>query len=461
MTSLIVDLKVIQQSQEIMYMSDAVAKELKLNSNIIPVYFGLGNYKFVKLYLFSSQKEQIIISSKLQESLLIPFPKKILVKRENNGLRIGPIIGILTTDYTGRKFTNITAYPENAFSLFFKGLLAPEPLYPAYYFVFTPEYVDWGTNTIKGYFYTEKKIWSLITVPIPDVIYNRVPNRTIEKQDYIVKFKNEYLLNGGKIFNSNFFNKWDIYRILAVNESTREYIPETYLNPSLNKLSEMAEKHPHVYLKPANGSLGLGIYKIIKKPAGYIAQYRRGKYNQALVFSKTSQLYKYIFMQKKQNRYVIQQGIDLIDYQNNPVDFRVQLHKNNLNKWQVVAVGAKAAGKGSVTTHLRTGGSLLDANQYLDNMFKRESSYIKQKIDEASIHIANILEEHLKSPLGELGLDIGIDKNLRIWLFEVNSKPGRSIFKHPSLKEARLESSKRLIEYGIYLSGFKINNVEK
>jgi len=221
----------------------------------------------------------------------------------------------------------------------------------------------------------------------------------------------------------------------------------------------MLEKHPIIYLKPANGSLGLGIYKIIKKNSEYVVQFRTKNINKAKIFKDAVSLYKFIFSNKFRHRYILQQGINLIEYKQCPVDFRVHMHKDNNDKWQIVAIGAKAAGKGSVTTHLRTGGQLINADQYLSLMFKEYALTIKEKINASSILIAETVESNLREPLGELGLDIGVDKNNRIWLFEVNSKPGRSIFKHPSLKTARAESNKRLIEYAILLSNFDLANM--
>ena len=58
------------------------------------------------------------------------------------------------------------------------------------------------------------------------------------------------------------------------------------------------------------------------------------------------------------HRYLVQQGIRLIRYKGRPVDFRVHMNKDRNGKWKVVGIGAKAAGSGSITTHVRTGGSL-------------------------------------------------------------------------------------------------------
>ncbi len=464
MTYITVNLKVIKKNQESIYIPKFLLQKLELKEKeVLPLYFGLHHYKMVKVYSLPSNKKIIYITSKLKEQLLLPYSKNIILQKMDNGLRLGPLIGILTTDLTGNKFSNPVTREKHPFSLFFKGLLAPEPFYPAYYFVFTPNHVNWQSKTIKGYFYkanTKQKSWELISIPFPDVVYNRIPNRTIENKESIAYFKQEYLVQGGKLFNSNFFNKWDMHKILEENEQIKQFIPDTYINPSLTIFEEMLEKHPIVYLKPSNGSLGLGVYRIERRSNDYLVHYRHGNQNKTLTFKKIKSIYQYIFTRKKTLRYLLQQGIDLIDYQQNPVDFRVHLNKNIANEWQVVALGAKVAGKGSVTTHLRTGGKLIDAQQFLEAKYNKQAISMQNAIYTASIQIAKTVENYLGQPLGELGLDIGIDKNNQIWLFEVNSKPGRSIFKHPSLKAASMESSKRLLEYSIYLANNQSKTLE-
>ena len=69
----------------------------------------------------------------------------------------------------------------------------------------------------------------------------------------------------------------------------------------------------------------------------------------------------------------------------------------------------------------------------------------------AATDIAEAVERNYPHLLGELGLDLGIDRNGRIWLFEVNSKPGRSIFKHPALRSDGRNTLRHLVNYCMYL----------
>jgi len=423
----------------------------------INLYFGFQKAT-VQVIKKNITSDHILLTSAVKNRLHIPYPKQILLKPEGEGLRIGPLIGILTTDYSGKKFSNSKPYLQQHFNHFFRQLLEPERFYPAFYFVFTPEQVNFRNNTVDGYFVFKSQKgehWESFTTPLPDVVYNRVPNRSTEKSFSVIHFKESYIRMGGKLFNPGFFNKWEMHQLLSSNQRIKRYFPETYSNPQLPILEEMLEKYPLIYLKPAGGSLGLGIYKVKKENQRYLLSYRYQNINKVLQFKSLGNLHKAVFKnQQKMDNYLIQQGIDLLQYKDSPVDFRVHLHKNRKNEWQVVAIGAKAAGKGSVTTHIRTGGKLLDAQQFIQLKFQSQAQTIIEKMIHSAIEIAKVTEEEIGTPIGELGLDMGIDQQARIWLFEANSKPGRSIFKHPNLKQSSLLSTRYLLEYGIYLSNF-------
>ena len=72
--------------------------------------------------------------------------------------------------------------------------------------------------------------------------------------------------------------------------------------------------------------------------------------------------------------------------------------------------------------------------QALGRAFGSKAREVLERAKDAAIAMSEAIENHHPHLLGEIGFDIGIDDNERIWMFEANSKPGRSIFNHPSLK---------------------------
>jgi hypothetical protein len=259
------------------------------------------------------------------------------------------------------------------------------------------------------------------------------------------------------IFNQGFFNKWSVHEWLYQENHTEQYIPETILSPSVQTLQKMLEKHEMVYLKPIKGSLGLGIFRLTYQPQkGYYCRFHGGDRNILHRFTTLESLLSHYFRKNGQRfkGYLAQQGIRLIRIQNRPVDFRVHLHKDSTNQWKVIGIGTKLAGVGSVTTHVRTGGTLLSTQQLFTKNFGDNAEAMLEKLKTTAISIAEVVEEKTDGPLGEIGMDMGIDQDHHIWLFECNAKPGRHIFDHPTLKDAGRRSAKCITEYSMHLAEF-------
>ena len=136
----------------------------------------------------------------------------------------------------------------------------------------------------------------------------------------------------------------------------------------------------------------------------------------------------------------------------------MQTNKDGNNQWVLTALAAKVAGPNSITTHLDYGGEIeATAKIFTNPSYKKE---IENKLKDAAISISHVLEQELNGLIGELGFDFGVDYQGNVWLFEANSKPGRSIFSHPALRKADQQTRKLSLEYAIYLSGYYLNTPE-
>ena len=401
---------------------------------------------------------KILLSPTLAQHVTLPFVGNIRVSYTKQTLPIGPVIGILTTGYTGNE-----ASPFGIRSDLFRSFIQAGSSEKPYIYVFTPEMIDWENHTIQGWYYKASSTrgvsrWVRHISPFPDVIYERVPNRKAESLAYVQSTLSRLKeINQCKIFNQGFFNKWYIHQILSDDPITGEFVPETYLSPSVHTLQEMLEKHQMIYLKPNKGSLGLGIFRITRHHnKEYYCRFHQGEKNVLHRFQSLEKLIKHYFgtHTNRLSHYLAQQGIRLAKFDNRPVDFRVHMHKDGEENWQVVAIGSKAAGFGCVTTHIRTGGSIVSTDELLHTLFKEDSQIVEANIKNTSIAIAETLENQIDGPIGELGMDIGVDRDGYVWLFEVNSKPGRHIFHHPSLREAGIQSAKYITDYSMKLANF-------
>ncbi len=455
MNSTLIKLTCIKNSADGIMVSQPLMDALQLRPRQ-KVNIHLGERQAATKVIPSNRKgKEIMVPDIVRQKLLIPFSGSIYVRANQGELFLGPVVGILTTGI-GRG----TKQPMTPRAGFFKQLLLAQYGEGAYYFLFSPHDVNWKSKSVNGFFLVRGNNnlqWKRFVIPFPNVIYNRIPNRSSEAAATIRQFKKYVsLYTGARMFNPNFFDKWTIHEKLSKIPQANQHIPETYIAPSIQTVDQMLKKHGVVYLKPVGGSLGMGIIRVtLHSGHGYLCRYHRSGGNVLRRFNNLTSLWRHIFnSNRKLKKYLVQQGISLMKIQGRPVDFRVHLYKNRNNQWLVTAIAAKAAGNGSVTTHVRTGGKVLSSMEALRRGFGGRATEVHREMVQTAIKLAQYIENSIGQDLGELGFDIGVDRQGRIWMFEANSKPGRSIFKHPSLKKANRESIRNILEYSFYLSQF-------
>lgn len=426
---------------------DLVCIPEELASTRLIEFIAFGQKKYpCKIVTMNILHKVISVSNQLIEKLCIPFEGFIEPIIIGNTLQLGPLIGIFTAG-----FTESLLRPIGDRSFMFANLMAENHQINSYMFVFGTHGIDWESETIQGYFFTENR-WIKEIVPFPTVIYNRLPNRKVEQHKSIKRVQNR-LEKEFKIpsFNPGFFNKWDLYVKLRNQLSVSEYLPETKKFKSLDNVEELLSKFQFVYIKPENGSLGSKVIQIRynREEEIYYCRYRDDGKNKLQKFSSLNTLINHVFKRANLQDFIIQQGISLLRYDHQPLDFRVHTNKDSKGIWHVTVIAAKVAGKGSTTTHLNNGGSVKTLEELFDPL---RAQIIREKLSTAALKISETLDDQVDGNLGEIGFDLGVDKHDSIWCFEANSKPGRSIFSNPNFQENDKKIKKLLLEYATHLS---------
>jgi len=437
------------QSYNKVYISSDIAKGLKLNEQLTIRY---GQERVTAQVVIVRGSQTIRLSSNLWRELSIPFTHRVHFALEENQLKIGPLVGIFTT-----LIYPSLENPAGKRTNFFKRYLYSQKDLPASYFIFGPKDISFNQKRVQGYFLrmvNGRIIWEKHTIPLPDVIYNRV-FRVGEKFPSVIEAKRRLQEAGCKMFNPFCFNKWDIYQRIKYDPGAAPYLPETILHPSYDELSTLLKKYKMIYLKPVEGYMGFGIVKMYYRPDGIYCRYNKKGKNQLIRYSTLEGAIKHIFGKRNLKDYIAQQGIQLIRLDDRSIDLRVHTNRDHLGKWKVTAVAAKMAGKGSVTTHIRTGGKVFSFDEILSRLFtEKERSVVKQKLEDAAISLSKSISDKLPKYVGDIGFDIGIDQNGHPWLFEANSQPGRHVFAHPSLRAQEPLSRRMILDFALYLSQF-------
>ncbi|NLJ73081.1 MAG: YheC/YheD family protein [Syntrophomonadaceae bacterium] len=396
------------------------------------------------------------LSTSLAKALYIKKrPLRIRYDEKFNTIHLGPTIGILSTSLPNR--TNYDPKSTNAELIYLSDI---GKKIDGNVFLFTPNCVNFNNNTIKGYIYNHnpgRGVWVPAIYPIPDVIYDRISSRKSELKHNQIRQELMYMPYV-KYFNPSFLNKWDVHQILTTENELSSNLPDTK-ELTKNNLQYMLELYKVVFVKPSNGSLGQGIIRVLKTKQNKLNYtiYRNNRIRRQA--DNVDEFFKNTTKTRGDKHYIVQQGLDLASYKGAPFDLRIIYQKNGKGEWVISKKFVRVAAKGSNISNLSIGGKAEVSRKVFRYLFKT-TDLITVKNEEINLlcnKIANTLEQTCNQIYGELGLDIGIDKNGNPWLIEVNSKPRKTTETDFSMTIVR-NTFIRPLEYASYLAGFPINN---
>ena len=319
-------------------------------------------------------------------------------------------------------------------------------------YVVTVSQLKLSKPRVAGYTFSEEtQVWKKGWFPLPDIVYNRVPMREDEMQPSVRRKIAACLKHPNiRLFNPSFFNKWSLFEWLSLSKTTRPYIPVTRRLVSRESLRRMLRQHPFLYLKPISGKAGVGIMSVRlfkDKQLPYRLKLQQKKRSKTFRCSTFDGLWNRIRKQSQGERYIAQQGIELAAYADRHFDLRLLIQKNQRGQWDITGIGARVAGSTSITTHVPRGGSIEEPEKLLVGAFGPEQARkILAKVKSAALLIARQIERASGHELGEMSMDLGVDKQGGIWFFEANSKPMK--FDEPHIRQKSLE---RIFQYSHFL----------
>lgn len=336
----------------------------------------------------------------------------------------------------------------------FKDLIRVGKSMGATVYVTTVQELKLSQKNITGHYYDKHlKAWSTKSFPSPDVVYNRIPYRKYEKTHEVQKVIQSCLRDHAMhLFNPSFFNKWTLYEWLSKSKTTKTYIPKTAKLTSMQILNHYLDENTSVYMKPIDGNAGKGIMRVSRISDDSETKYRLIYHEKNIrvsdVYLSVYDLWKTIKRQIGAKEYIIQQAIDLTRSKGQPFDLRILVQRNQDNVWEVTGIGARVAGKRSITTHVPRGGSIKPARKLLRTAFgDSKAAEIRQNAKKLALAIAQQIEKSSGHTLGEMSMDVGVDTNGGLWFFEANSKPMK--FDEPKIRKKSLRT---WIQYCMFLS---------
>ncbi|WP_082389389.1 YheC/YheD family protein [Lysinibacillus sp. ZYM-1] len=289
----------------------------------------------------------------------------------------------------------------------------------AQFFYFTPKSVDFAKRSIQAKVY-ENGQWQEKTMPFPDVIYNAgSPEKLSVSKEIIDRLKEEIPFTTYSIGN-----KWNVMKRLKEAQEFEQYLIPSEIVKDVDVFHNFMNYYKKVVFKPIDGRKGKGIYFITKAGTKHF-EVRKDSTN--TTYSKP-QLDTLLKEQLASGPFIMQPYIQSMTKSGQVYDFRLHVQKNGEGKWVVTTVYPRIAPNGSIIPNINNGGFTNYLDPFLEQEFKEEAYNIRRMLEHFSLALAHHLDEIQMEKFGEvideIGIDVGLDQQQKIWMYEVNWRPG-------------------------------------
>lgn len=325
-------------------------------------------------------------------------------------------------------------------------------------YMFGPRDVDWQRRQVYGYAYVGKwpaGRWRRSVYPLPDVVYDRVQTRRAEYSPKFAAFRERLARSVPAWFNqTGFFDKWRMHVELSKNERLRKYLPDTALYRGPADLERFIHSYGTAYLKPVGGSLGLGIIRVHRSAHVYVAAHQPGETLLIHRAAGISGLAQIVHKLTRRGTYVIQQGLPLARWRGRLFDIRILMQRTTGGAWALTKIFSRIAPPGRFTANLSRGGEGCRIDLLLRRVYGRHHAALLRNLHAAGMEMAKEIEHTVPGIVGELGLDLGLDRRGRIWLIEVNSKPFLQMTREAGSARTLSLSVQRPLRFAKFLAGY-------
>jgi len=308
---------------------------------------------------------------------------------------------------------------------------------------FSPGAIDFEARRINGYVY-RNGTWEDIVSPFPDVVCN-VKNFFKKKQLEAAKRLQREI----PFTSISVGTKMVVYNNLMKYKEFAAYLVPTERVSSARRLLALTEQYPRLVLKPAGGHQGENICYIRRDGNVFKIQSDTGEIN-----CDEAQISEFISDRLRQESYIAQPYINSRTKAGNPYDLRLHVQKNAGGEWVSAGIYPRISADGGIICNISRGGYTLELADFLTEEFGGDAYDVKKYVEIFSLQLAAHLDEIQRELYGEeldeLGIDIGLDENRQIYIYEVNWKPG-----HPPLLHIDLSVVRNTIHYAMFLASRK------
>ena len=312
----------------------------------------------------------------------------------------------------------------------------------------------------------ENDFWIRQTSPAPDVVIRRSGMFPAVDMQSVVRDLTTYKTDG-KLHSLPRIcgNKWALYQAFRETSSALGALfPETKLAESPEVVYDIAMSRGDVYVKPLTGAQGILVFHLTRHHGRLVAAYEeRWSPSQRVpmrafeTHATTREFrdaadFKRFWRTTGLMRCLVQDTVVLPRTRSHePFDFRWLVQ--DCGQLEVVARVARIGQPGAVTTNIHTGARAMQAADALRLAGWSDAESMIAQLDRAALQAANELRQRY-GPFAEVGVDLAIGEDNRVFVFEANPTPGRRMLRSlsGSVREMSLQC---LLEYAIRATGFE------
>ncbi|MED1205736.1 YheC/YheD family protein [Heyndrickxia acidicola] len=311
------------------------------------------------------------------------------------------------------------------------------------FFYFSPGKVNIHKQSIMGKVY-DKGNWVDKEFPFPDVIFNASGPATSKAEDIV-----NYLYDRIPFTSHSIGNKMSVYKRIKEGGEYEPYLIPSETYKDFETFDIFANRFDKIVMKPVSGHQGGGILFIEREGK---AEYKINENGETNIYSEKA-LKKLLMEHTKEQEYLIQPFIMCKIKSGHVYDFRLHVQKNGEGRWVITSIYPRIGQLGTFTSNMSNGGYTAYLKHFLKNEFGNKWFDVYQQLKWFSLNFPVHFETLYKGDsFDELGIDIGVDQKRKLWIFEVNWRPGA-----PMIFDLELDVAKNTIQYAKYLAAANKN----
>ncbi|MGJ9381564.1 YheC/YheD family protein [Salipaludibacillus sp. CF4.18] len=401
------------------YFPNIFRKGIISSSEKITFHFGSWEKELIIQYSNILPNDTIGISENIKNDTSIPDQLDYEMNLTETNLNLGPVVLYLVSNRLLKCLDKLKDRIERYVPL--NGLII----------ISNSLGVNIEEQTINGYYFqpkseTNHSILREGIFPYPGAVFKRAIIPPHIDKDLYEKTK-------GRVFNSKFFTKWEMWEWLSSDRTIQNNLPYTKELTTLEDINDMLAEYHSIYLKPKKGSSGKGIIKIENDNGFYQIT------NDKCILARLENIKDHPLIEgisNKKKHYMIQQGVP-VHYDSRSVDFRCYMQKDETTRWKCSGYLGRFAVPGSITTNLQNLDYLLQGPEALKQIFDLDENQVRlleQKIERVCLKACQLLDQH--GCYGDIAIDFIVDRDLHVWILEMNKRYGYrsfSILEDPEL----------------------------